>query len=183
MPSVMSIYWHGLALHYRSAYKEPLRGSLSRRVRNESDTRAIFRRRNTGMNCIYCGGETKVTNSRLQSRNNQVWRRRRCLVCQSVFTTHESVEYESALSVEQDGQISPFLPDLLLNELMMAMQHRKDVYTASREVLSTIVRKLLILPQNPRFSPSDISKVTSEVLKRFDRRAYLRYLADHPSLQ
>lgn len=135
------------------------------------------------MNCIYCGGETKVTNSRLQKKNNQVWRRRECLVCQSVFTTHETVELESALSVEQDGRNTPFLPDLLLKELMLALIDRKDVYTASREVLGTIVRQLLALPQKPLYKPRDISNVTAGILKRFDRRAYLRYVADHPSLQ
>jgi transcriptional repressor NrdR len=135
------------------------------------------------MVCIYCGGETKVTNSRLQRRNNQVWRRRQCLSCQAVFTTHEAIELESALSVIKDGQAEAFLPDLLLKELMTALQDRKDVYTASGEVLATIIRKLLALPQKPRFSPSDISKITSEVLKRFDRRAYLRYIAEHPSAQ
>src|SRR6266576_5091972 len=103
------------------------------------------------MICVYCGGETKVVNSRHQRRNNQVWRRRQCLVCQAVFTTHEAVELESALSVEQDGVLRPFLPDLLLKELMSAMQDRKDVSTASREVLGTIVRKLLSLPQKPVF--------------------------------
>lgn len=135
------------------------------------------------MVCVYCGGETKVTNSRLQKRNNQIWRRRECLACHAVFTTHESVELESALSVEKNGHSQPFLPDLLLKELMLALSHRKDVYTASREVLGTIVRKLLTLPQKPLYKPADISKVASEVLKRFDRPAYLRYLADHPSLQ
>ena len=135
------------------------------------------------MVCLYCGGETKVTNSRLQKRNNQVWRRRECLVCHAIFTTHESVELESALSVDKNGQNQPFLPDLLLKELMLALSHRKDVYTASREVLGTIIRKLLTLPQKPLYKPADISKITSGVLKRFDRRAYLRYLADHPSLQ
>ena len=77
-------------------------------------------------------------------------------------------------------EISPFLPDLLLKELMMAMRHRKDVYTASREVLATIVRRLLRLPGKPVFRAPDITRVTTEVLKRFDRRAYLRYSADHP---
>lgn len=66
---------------------------------------------------------------------------------------------------------------------MMALKDRKDVYTASREVLGTIVRKLLSLPQKPLFKPEDISKTTADVLKRFDRRAYLRYQADHRSLQ
>lgn len=135
------------------------------------------------MVCIYCGGETKVTNSRLQKRNNQVWRRRQCLACQAVFTTHETIELDSVLSVKHNGQNRPFLADLLLKELMLALSHRKDVYIASREVLATVVRQLLRLPQKPLFSPADISQTTAEVLQRFDRRAYLRYLADHPSLQ
>jgi transcriptional repressor NrdR len=135
------------------------------------------------MVCVYCGGKTKVTNSRLQRRNNRVWRRRQCLVCHSILTTHEAVELESALSVEQNGQTTAFLPDLLLKELMMALKDRQDVYTASGEVLGTVVRKLLTLPQKPLFTPADISKATAEVLKRFDKRAYLRYVADHSSLQ
>jgi len=135
------------------------------------------------MVCIYCGNQTKVTNSRLQKRNNQVWRRRECLVCHAVFTTHEAIELESALSVSLNGQFSPFMPDLLLKELVLVLKDRKDVYTASREVLGTVVAKLLALPQKPVFEPPDISKTTSEVLKRFDRQAYLRYAADHPSLQ
>jgi len=65
----------------------------------------------------------------------------------------------------------------------MALQDRKDVYTASREVMGTVVTKLLTLPQKPVFSPKDISEAVSVVLMRFDKRAHLRYVADHPSLQ
>jgi len=75
------------------------------------------------------------------------------------------------------------MPDLLLSELIMSLQDRKDVYTASREVLGTVVAKLLTLPQQPVFTPADISKTVSGVLKRFDRRALLRYAAEHPSVQ
>jgi transcriptional repressor NrdR len=135
------------------------------------------------MVCVYCGGETKVSNSRLQKRSNQVWRRRQCLVCGSVFTTHEVLELESALSVDKGGQLEAFMPDLLLKELHSALRDRKDVYAASREVLATIIQTLLRLPQKPVFKPADISKTTAEVLKRFDKSAYLRYVADHPSLQ
>jgi transcriptional regulator NrdR family protein len=112
-----------------------------------------------------------------------VWRRRQCLVCGAVFTTHEAVELETTLSVVKNGQNLPFKPNLLLIELCGALKHRKDAYEAAGELLNTITRKLLALPQKPLYSPADISKVTSEVLKRFDHRAYLRYLADHPNLQ
>ncbi|MBX4201948.1 hypothetical protein KW803_03620 [Candidatus Saccharibacteria bacterium] len=66
---------------------------------------------------------------------------------------------------------------------MLALKDRNDVYTASGEVLATIVRKLLTLPQKPLYQPKDISGVTAGVLKSFDKRAYLRYVADHPSQQ
>jgi hypothetical protein len=66
---------------------------------------------------------------------------------------------------------------------MATLQDRKDAYTASREVLGTVVTKLLTLPQKPVFNPADISKTISEVLARFDRRAHLRYVAEHPSQQ
>jgi len=134
------------------------------------------------MVCLYCGSETKVTNSRRQKRNNQIWRRRQCLACGAVFTTHEAAELESALSINQDGRLRPFMPDLLLKELMLALKHRPDAPGAAREVLGTIVHKLLALPQKPVFSTEDIASVTSDVLKRFDKRAHLRYLADHPLL-
>lgn len=133
------------------------------------------------MVCVYCGGETKVANSRPLKRNNQVWRRRKCLVCKAVFTTREAVELETALVVVKNGQNRPFLAGLLRKELMDALKHREDVYTASEELLGAIVRQLLALPGRPVFQADDIARVTSEVLKRFDKRAHLRYIADHPS--
>jgi transcriptional repressor NrdR len=135
------------------------------------------------MVCIYCGGETKVTNSRLQKRNNQVWRRRQCLSCSQTFTTHEVIELESALSITKNGVASPFLPDRLLKELLVSLQDRKDAYTAARELLSTVIRKLLALPGSPLFEPAEISRETADVLKKFDKRAYLRFIAEHPSAQ
>lgn len=63
------------------------------------------------------------------------------------------------------------------------MQDRKDCYTASREVISTIIKRLLASSGKPVFEPREISAVTAKTLKRFDKRAWLRYVAEHPSLQ
>ncbi len=135
------------------------------------------------MNCVYCGNDTKVTNSRRQSRSNQVWRRRQCKACRAVFTTLEAVDLPNTLMVDSRGRSEPFLPDKLYTELLLAMQDRKDAYTAAREVTNTVIKELLKLPEHPLFNPQQISKVTSKVLKRFDPRAALRYAAEHPSLQ
>jgi transcriptional regulator NrdR family protein len=135
------------------------------------------------MVCVYCGNETKVTNSRLQKRNNQVWRRRQCEACKAVFTTHEAIDLTSTLLVGSRGSTKPFLPDLLFTDVLLALQDRKDVYLAAREIVSTVIQNLLKHPDKPLFNSHTVSKTTAEVLKRFDKRAHLRYVAEHPSLQ
>ncbi|MDO8591985.1 MAG: hypothetical protein Q7R60_03655 [bacterium] len=134
------------------------------------------------MVCIYCGGDTDVVNSRAQKRNNQVWRRRRCKACHAVFTSHEAIDLSSALVVGS-GRPTPFLGDMLFTEVLLALQDRRDCYLAAREVTSTVIKELLKLPGLPKIEPQQISQATAKVLKRLDKRAHLRYLAEHPSLQ
>ena len=135
------------------------------------------------MVCVYCGGETRVINSRLQKRSNQVWRRRQCQRCKAIFTTLEGADLSSTLSVASGGSTAPFLPDKLYTEVLLALQDRKDAYVAAREVTNTVIKQLLKMPDNPLFSPEQISRAVGDVLKRLDRRAYLRFAAEHPSLQ
>src|SRR2546423_1561441 len=135
------------------------------------------------MVCLYCGSDTSVTNSRLQKRNNQVWRRRQCKACGAVFTTHEAVDLTNSLLVDSGGSVQPFLPDMLFTELLLALKDRIDSYVAAREATSTVVKRLLELPEKPLFHPSQITVAAGAVLSRLDRRAWLRYAAEHPSLQ
>ena len=181
--SVMTICWHGLELPLRFACTTPLRGFLSRRAPDESDARAIFPRRKRHMTCIYCRADTEVINSRLQHRSNQVWRRRRCRACGAVFTTHEAVDLASTLMVDSEGSVAPFLADKLYSDLLAAMQDRPDRYTAAREATATVIKRLLSLPDRPVFTATQISAASGAVLSKLDRRAWLRYAAEHPSLQ
>lgn len=134
------------------------------------------------MVCVYCGNETQVTNSRHQKRNNQVWRRRRCLKCRAVFTTIESTDYANALRVQDGSDFKPFLADLLYTEVLLALSDRKQAYIDAREVTATIIKALLQHKSSPLFSANEISQVTAGVLKRFDKQAWHRYAAEHPSV-
>jgi transcriptional repressor NrdR len=136
------------------------------------------------MVCIYCNNETRVINSRLQKRNNQIWRRRKCEACEAVFTTHESIDLSSALLVKSGASKTPFLADRLFADVLSALIDHKDKYVAAREVTATVIKNLLQeKPNNLLFSSKSISKITSTVLKKFDKHAWLRYVADHHSLQ
>jgi len=134
------------------------------------------------MVCLYCGGGTKVGNSRLQRRSNQVWRRRICKRCGAVFTTHEAIDLSSTLLVTSGGVPKPFVTDMLFTELLLAMSHRKNAYLDAREATNTVIKRLLELPGKPLYSPPQISLITSDILKKLDKRAHLRYTAEHPSL-
>lgn len=65
----------------------------------------------------------------------------------------------------------------------MAMGDRKDCYVAAREATHTVTQKLLKLSDKPLIQAKTISRVAAGVLSRLDRRAYLRYVSEHPSLQ
>lgn len=133
------------------------------------------------MKCIYCSGKTRVFNSRRQARNNNVWRRRKCLSCGAVFTSVEAPDLASSLSVNRLGVYEPFLADLLFTEILLALQDRKDCYIAARELSNSVIRNL-VKEEGASFTPQQISQATSKVLKRFNRRAYQRYAAEHPSV-
>jgi transcriptional regulator NrdR family protein len=134
------------------------------------------------MVCIYCGSETNIYNSRHQKRSNQVWRRHRCLKCRAVFTSLESVDYANVLRVDLKGDLRPFLTDLLYTEVLLALSDRKNAYMEAREITNTIIKALMQLPSHPLFKPSDISQAAAVVLERFDKRAWHRYAAEHPSI-
>ena len=135
------------------------------------------------MVCLYCESQTKVGNSRPQKNANQVWRRRKCSRCGAVFTTHEAIDLSSTLLVVVGGSPKPFEVDILYTEMLLAMSHRKNAYLDAREATNTVIKHLLALPGKPLFSPSQISLIASDVLKKLDKQAHLRYLAEHPSLQ
>ena len=135
------------------------------------------------MVCLYCHSETRVTNSRHQKRSNQVWRRRQCQACRAVFTSHEAIDLSSALLVGSGRFYTPFISDILFTEVLLALQDRKDCYLAAREVTSTVIRELLKQLDKPQIESKQISQAAAKVLKRLDKRAYLRYVAEHPSLQ
>ncbi len=135
------------------------------------------------MVCAYCNGPTEVSNSRRQRRANQIWRRRRCRRCGSTFTTHEAIDLSSSLFIDKNGAHKPFSADRLFTELLLALQDQPDAYLAAREASQTVIKRLLALPGRPFVPSTEVSRLASEVLKRLDKRAHLRYQAEHPSLQ
>ncbi len=135
------------------------------------------------MVCPYCSAPTDVVNSRSQKRNNQVWRRRRCQNCGAVFTTHESIDATKGFIVQNaDGPV-PFTPEKLFAEVLSCVRDRQNAYEAARELTATITQKVFKNASKGLILPQNISWEAGQVLKRFDKQVYLRFAAEHPSLQ
>lgn len=132
------------------------------------------------MVCTHCEGDTKVTNSRLRKRSNQVWRRRKCLRCHSIFTTEETVEYETAWTVlSKTGSYQPFMPDKLVLSLYKSLQHRKNGLSDAVNLSQTIIKKLKPQLVNGLLDSQTITSFAQVALNRFDTTASMHYRAFH----
>ena len=133
------------------------------------------------MVCIYCSSRTQVTNSRLQKRANQVWRRRLCLKCGSNFTTHEIPEYGSTVSVRYSSkELQPFSRDLLFVSIYESCKHRKSALEDAHALTQTIIAQLLQLTDDGLLDRDVITTIARTVLDRFDTAAGTMYAAYHP---
>ncbi|MDQ3123281.1 MAG: hypothetical protein M3Q14_01185 [bacterium] len=137
------------------------------------------------MVCIYCGKDTKVTNSREKVRLPSTWRRRRCNSCIAQFSTIELPNFATSLVVtNKNGALSPFSRDKLFISIYKALGHRDDATQSASglipTVISTLLRKYPI--QDGSVSAHHIALSAYIVLKRFDPMSAHTYKAYHKTL-
>jgi transcriptional repressor NrdR len=132
------------------------------------------------MVCVYCGGNTRVTNSRHQKKNNQVWRRRRCERCGALFSTQETAVYGQSWRVRrQDGRLEAFSELKLLLSLYKSCEHRKTALSDAEGLTETILSKLPALMRHGVVGSQDIAQTALIALNRFDKAASTHYQAFH----
>lgn len=133
------------------------------------------------MVCIYCSNKTQVSNSRHQKRSNTVWRRRQCMVCQSIFTTVESVEEGSSFTYKNTaGSLEPLERDHILMAVYDSLKHRKTALSDATALTATIMSMAYKNAANGVIDRDNLVAICSEVLQRFDTVAATHYAAFHP---
>jgi transcriptional repressor NrdR len=145
------------------------------------------------MVCPFClHKKTNVYNSRQGARLNATWRRRQCPACGEQFTTHESADPGSILTVQEGNALTPFSHTTLLLSILKACDHRQDQDEAVPYVCETIEQKLYSLhfaTKQKTISKQNIIQTAAEVLKRYDPVAYVKYIGrfqsqlDAPSIR
>lgn len=134
------------------------------------------------MFCIYCNGDTAVTNSRKQKKTNSIWRRRRCLECDQMVTTVELADLSSAVLVISPAKKKPvaFSRDKLFISIYTSMKHRSSAIMDAEQIASTVIAQLRPSFSEGQVTTDKIAQATYKVLKRFDTPASTQYKAFHP---
>lgn len=137
------------------------------------------------MVCLQCSSETQVINSRPQKRTNQVWRRRRCILCDSVFSTQEVPDYSKSIVVGDPAnatrrqQLAAFERDKLLVSIYKSLTHRSDPLRDAGGLCATIITKVAATAHNGVVDRQIIIQTTIVALTRFDTLAAQHYQAMH----
>jgi transcriptional repressor NrdR len=125
------------------------------------------------MRCIFCSGETKVTDKR--DSEGETRRRRECLKCKKRFTTYERSEEPNFIVIKKDGRREPFSRDKLKNGIMRACEKRPIKTDEVDQVINEIERKMRDKIKGKEIDSRLIGEMVMKELKRLDKVAYIRF--------
>lgn len=131
------------------------------------------------MECPYCHKPlTFVTNSRATKNNSQIWRRRKCSNCKTVFTTHEIIDLSHIVVVKNTGTPERFSRVKLYSGIYGATIGSKLL---NREFIvdkiTREVEKQILFLKRKRITSIEISDIVLASLKKASPTTFLRYLA------
>lgn len=134
------------------------------------------------MICIKCSNDTKVTNSRPHKKTPNVWRRRECKACGTVFTTSEVVAdstYQFTIKASDGSKTDFSLPHLLLS-IAPTLSHRQSATVADESYwLAQTVAQTIQATATDTVTAKALAEETYTTLSFFDAAAALQYGARH----
>jgi transcriptional repressor NrdR len=125
------------------------------------------------MKCIFCGGETKVTDKR--DSEGETRRRRECLKCKKRFTTYERVEEPNFIVIKKDKSRKPFDREKLRTGILKACEKRPIETEQIDKIISEIERKLRNKVRGKEVESKAIGEQVMKELKKLDKVAYIRF--------
>ena len=127
------------------------------------------------MRCPFCFDmDSRVVDSRLVSRGNQIRRRRECNACNERFTTYESVELNLPRILKSDGRRELFCEDKLRNGILLAIEKR-PVETDDVEAMIAAIKHRLRSEGGREVESGKIGDWVSVGLLDIDQVAYVRF--------
>lgn len=131
------------------------------------------------MKCIYCEGDTKVTDKRESPDGTR--RRRECLKCTKRFTTYEKPDKKAIIVVKKDKRREQFSHDKLKSGVMKACEKRPISVEKIDKILCDIEEKLR--KKGKEVKADMIGKMVMSKLKKLDKVAYIRFASVYRDFQ
>lgn len=134
------------------------------------------------MKCPFCDSDQLiVTNSRPTNGEMEIWRRRKCLHCGGLLTTHEKIDLSYIVVIKRSGKRVKYNRAKLFSSIYQAVSGTKkmDRGTAgdiSEKLLQNVEKNILSL-KTKELSSEDIFKITVKVLNDTFPDSCLRYIA------
>jgi len=125
------------------------------------------------MKCIFCSGETKVTDKR--DGDGETRRRRECLKCKKRFTTYERVEEPNFIVIKKDMSREPFDRNKLRIGILKACEKRPIETEKIDKIINEIEGKLRNKTKGKEIESRKIGELVIRALKRLDKVAYIRF--------
>ena len=125
------------------------------------------------MKCIFCGGETKVTDKR--DSEGETRRRRECLKCRKRFTTYERVEEPNFIVIKKDKSRVPFSREKLRVGILKACEKRPVETEKIDNIINDIERRIRNKIKGKEVESKAIGEEVMKALKKLDKVAYIRF--------
>ena len=127
------------------------------------------------MQCPFCGNdEDKVLETRTNSEENYIKRRRGCLSCKKKWVTHETIEYKPLMVIKQSGRKELFDKDKIIKGISIACRKRPVALEDIVEAVDRIYYKIRIDDKNT-ITSEQVGNMVCDELKNMDMVAYIRF--------
>ena len=135
------------------------------------------------MRCPFCGHEeTQVVETRESDEGDVIRRRRRCLSCDTRFTTYERAEVTMPSVVKKDGSRAEFDPAKIRASMTLALRKRPVSLEQIDAALQRIEQKLRSSGVR-EVASSKLGEFVMRELKKLDKVAYVRFASVYRSFE
>jgi transcriptional repressor NrdR len=135
------------------------------------------------MRCPFCGHEeTQVVETRDSDEGDVIRRRRRCMSCDTRFTTYERAEVTMPSVLKKDGSRAEFDPAKLRASMMLALRKRPVSLEQVDSALQRIEQKLRSSGLR-EVSTAKLGELVMRELKKLDKVAYVRFASVYRSFE
>lgn len=131
-----------------------------------------------GMRCPYCNSsDSRVADSRPDTEDSVIRRRRVCNQCGAKFTTVERVQMRDLVVHKNNGKLEPFDREKLRRSIKLACRNRDVGDEQIERLVASIQRRLETESLDDTVTSATVGQMVSDSLLNLDPIAFVRFVS------